>query len=547
MSDIVEQLKLIQAEFNDISTTAKFETGCDVRGVSSCVLSRTNAPTIDDDDVVVGFNDVAENIIDGLTRGMTERDVISIVGMPGLGKTTLAKKVFNDEKVSNYFNKRAWCYVSEVYKRKELLLGILSQVLEDVDEATKMKDDADLAELLYRKLKRKRYLIVVDDLWDIKAWDDLQRSFPEDDNGSRIMITTRLQDLASQIESDMKPDNHPTPLRFFTVEESWELLHKKVFPTDCCPEKLKEPGMRIAKSCQGLPLAVTLVAGLLARTEKKEVWWKEVAESMSSYIVDEYNQCTIILELSYKHLPDHLKPCFLYFGEFLKHPLIPIKKLIWLWIAEGFVPQTDGKSFEDIAENYLKDLIGRSLVMATRKRSNGSMKVCHVHDLLREYCKRKAEEKNFFELICNKNKRTFRDDLDDILESTYSVSPEEPRTIHTQRRLCIYSQRESFVKSRSSGPQVRSLLFFGINDISMTKPYDVSPICIGFRLLRVLDLGCINVGDSFPEDIELMIQLRYLALQGTMRSVPPTISKLLYLETFLLKALRGEVCLPYTC
>ncbi|KAK4342888.1 hypothetical protein RND71_038704 [Anisodus tanguticus] len=331
---------------------------------------------------VVGFNDVIENIIDGLIGGMTERDVLLIVEIPGLGKTTFAKKMFNDEK-------------------------ILSQVLDDVDEATKMKDDADLSKLLYRKLKMKRYLFVVDDLWDIKAWDDLQRSFPDDDNGSRIMITTRLQNLASQIESDTKPDNHPTPLRFFTIEESWELLRKKVFAIDCCLGDLKEPGMRIAKSCQGLPLAVTLVVELLARTEKKEARWKEVAESINSYIVNDPNQCTIILELSYKHLPDHLKPCFLYFGEILKHPHIPIKKLIWLWIAEGFVPQTDGKSFKDVVEDYLKDLIGRSLVIASKKRSSGSIK-------------------------------------------------------------------------------------------------------------------------------------------GTMSSVPPTIFKLFYLETFLLKALRGEVCLPYT-
>ncbi|XP_015161528.1 putative late blight resistance protein homolog R1A-3 [Solanum tuberosum] len=237
MSDVVEQLKVIQAEFSDISRTLTFETICDVRVVSTCELSRTNAPTFHDD-VVVGFTDVVENIIDGLARRMTERDVISIVGMPGLGKTTTAKKVFNDEK-------------------KELLLEMLSQVLEEVDEVTKMKDDADLAELLCRKLKRKRYLIVVDDLWDIKAWDDLQRSFIDDDNGSRIMVTTQLQGLASYIESDTKPDNHPTPLRHFNVEESWELLQKKVFATDCCPRNLKEPGMQIAECCQGLPLAVT--------------------------------------------------------------------------------------------------------------------------------------------------------------------------------------------------------------------------------------------------------------------------------------------------
>uniref|UniRef100_M1DXU4 Prf n=1 Tax=Solanum tuberosum TaxID=4113 RepID=M1DXU4_SOLTU len=166
-------------------------------------------------------------------------------------------------------------------------------------------------------------------------------------------------------------------------------------------------------------------------------------------------------------------------------------------MAEEFVPQIDGKSFEDVAEDYLTDLIGRSLVMVAKKRSNGSVKVCHVHDLLLEYCKRKAEEENFFELIYKEDKHTLCDDLDDILESTYSLSPEELYTRHTQRRLCIYSQRESFlVKSRPSGPQLRSLLFFDINDKSLTKPYDISPICLGFRLLRVLDLGCINVGNS---------------------------------------------------
>ncbi|KAM3340947.1 putative late blight resistance protein R1B-16 [Capsicum galapagoense] len=241
MSEVVEQLKVIQAEFSDISRTVKSETVCDVQVGSSCVLSRTNAPTLNDD-VVVGFNDVEEKIIDGLTRGMTERDVISIVGMPGLGKTTLAKKVFNDEKVLNYFDKHAWCYVSEVYKRKELLLEILSQVLEDVDEATKMKDDADLVELLYRKLKGKRYLIVLDDLWDIKAWDDLQRSFPDDDNGSRILVTSRRQHLASQVESDMKHDNYPTPLRFSLLKKAGS-YYKKRFLQQIIVPNLKEPGI----------------------------------------------------------------------------------------------------------------------------------------------------------------------------------------------------------------------------------------------------------------------------------------------------------------
>ncbi|XP_015161527.1 putative late blight resistance protein homolog R1A-3 [Solanum tuberosum] len=151
-------------------------------------------------------------------------------------------------------------------------------------------------------------------------------------------------------------------------------------------------------------------------------------------------------------------------------------------MAEEFVPQIDGKSFEDVAEDYLTDLIGRSLVMVAKKRSNGSVKVCHVHDLLLEYCKRKAEEENFFELIYKEDKHTLCDDLDDILESTYSLSPEELYTRHTQRRLCIYSQRESFlVKSRPSGPQLRSLLFFDINDKSLTKPYDISPICLALR------------------------------------------------------------------
>jgi disease resistance protein RPM1 len=218
-------------------------------------------------DNVVGFDEAAATLIDRLTAETEGLQVISIIGMGGLGKTTLANKVFNDPIVSDKFSTLAWIYVSQSYTMKDLLLSILkdvTQVTQVAGDMSNMGED-ELAEEISRQLKWK-YLIVVDDVWEKKDWDSIKKAFPNEKNGSRILLTTRHKHVA------MHADQHSPPheLDFLTHAQSWELLQKKVFDGGDCPEEdLKDVGIRIAVQCDGLPLAVVVIAGML-QTKKAQ-------------------------------------------------------------------------------------------------------------------------------------------------------------------------------------------------------------------------------------------------------------------------------------
>lgn len=276
-----------------------------------------------------------------------------------------------------------------------MLIDLLRTVSDLSKERIPNMDEGLLAEKLYKSLKGIRYLIVLDDIWNIDVWDDFKRYFPDDRCGSRIIFTTRLENVGLEAS----PRAVVNQLPFLSETECWDLLQQKVFQKEQCPPQLVDSGKQIATNCQGLPLAVVVVAAILANMEKKESSWQKVAASLSVHISEENNKCMDILELSYKHLPVHLKPCFLYFGVFQEDVEVPVRKLKALWISEGLIEKRENKSLEDVAHNYLMDLIGRSLVLVAKRSSNGQVKACNMHDLLREMCLRIAEEENFLKVV----------------------------------------------------------------------------------------------------------------------------------------------------
>ncbi|CAA2958519.1 late blight resistance homolog R1A-3 isoform X1 [Olea europaea subsp. europaea] len=203
-------------------------------------------------------------------------------------------------------------------------------------------DDESLAVDLYKSLKGRRYLIVMDDIWDINAWNDLKRYFPNHNVGSRILFTSRNKEVSLKAS----PRCVTNVLPFLLEVECWELLQRKVFLKELCPQQLVDIGKQIARNCHGLPLAVTVIAAVLANIEKKKHLWLEVAKNLSSHISRDPNNCNYLLELSYNHLPIHLKPCFLYLGAFEEDREMPVRKLISLWVVEGFIKTEEQKSLE---------------------------------------------------------------------------------------------------------------------------------------------------------------------------------------------------------
>ncbi|KAL4572853.1 hypothetical protein LXL04_019641 [Taraxacum kok-saghyz] len=342
------------------------------------------------EELVVGLDRDVEIIRDKLVEDRKQLEVVSIVGMGGIGKTTLATKVFSDPYVVHHFYVRAWVTVSQTFEKRDLLIQILSSI--GVQEEFENANEFRLRQLLHKSLTRKRYLIVVDDIWSMAAWDKMKLFFPDDGTGSRVLLTSRLV----QVASDVKSDGLIHQLKYLTVKESWELLCRKVFQNDECPNWLIEPGMRIAINCKGLPLALVIIAGVLAKEARDKDVWERFAISVRSYITSDQRGCLDTLALSYDHLPLHLRECFLYVGGYSEDSLIDVERLIWLWMAEGFIQEDGTQSMEEIAEGYLMDLVDRNLVLVVGRDFNGKVGVCKLHDLVRELCMEKAKEERFF-------------------------------------------------------------------------------------------------------------------------------------------------------
>ncbi|KAM3358999.1 hypothetical protein P3S68_021932 [Capsicum galapagoense] len=507
-SDIVEEIKDIRAETENIEEKKGNEGAMNtVTTHTSSNLART--PKMNEE--IVGFKDVIGKLRNQLIKGTKKRDAIAIVGMPGLGKTTLANRLYCDRLVVSHFEIRAQCCVSQV-SCKDLLLAILRDVTGE-DSKFRANSAAELADKLPKALYFGRYLILVDDVWETSVWDDLVGGFHDDNEGSKIILTTRNHDVVNYA----RYKSEPHLLRMFSDDESWKLLRKKVFGEESCSADLMEIGQQIAKKCGQLPLSVALVAGILEKMERKEECWKQVANNLGPHI---HRDSRAIIEHSYLNLPYHLRSCFLYFGAFLEASAINVSELTRLWISEGFIKSCESKSLEDIAVGYLDNLIRRNLVTVARRSSGGKVNACHVHDLLHDFCKERSKEENLLLLT--------RWDKND---STDAYSQGQPA-----HRLSISDENSGHNRELSSSWSIVGSIILHNQCLSNFQVYD---ILHSFKFPKVLDLKSTTTR-SYP--IEL-VYLRYFAA-ATKKSIPSSIANLWNLDTLILENRHGGWSLP---
>ncbi|XP_009795367.1 putative late blight resistance protein homolog R1B-16 isoform X1 [Nicotiana sylvestris] len=468
--------------------------------------------------IIVGFKEETYLIIRKLTSGPKTLDVISITGMPGSGKTTLAYKVYNDKSVVGHFDIRAWCTVDQKYDVMELLKKLFNQVTGSV---LKFSENIDVADELRKYLFGKRYLIVLDDLWDTAAWDELTRPFPEVEKGSRLILTTREKKVAmhAQRHSD------PLDLRLLRPEESWELLEKKVFGKESCPDELVDVGEEIVQNCKRLPLVVDLIAGVIAGKEKKRSVWLEVRNNLNSFIFQKEEDVMKVIALSYDHLSDPLKSCLLYFASYRKDRAIPVEVLKRFWHAEGFAENTEMNSVEEVMDVYLDNLISSSLVISFNEI--GKIQTCQIHDLVHDFCLIKAREEKLFVEISSSAPSSSSSDL----------MPRRMRIEYGQGHFGYnnFSLFDSKNK-RHSGKHLYSLRITDHIDRDNSLLYDICHLR-HLRLLRVLQLDTffITVNDSLLNKICTLVHLRYLYIRTEVKSLPSSFSNLWNLETLWVK------------
>ncbi|KAG5598203.1 hypothetical protein H5410_029573 [Solanum commersonii] len=500
----IKKMKLIKEEVSDLHENISKNRGLIVVNSPKKPVESKSLTT---DKIIVGFEEETNLILRKLTSGPADLDVISITGMPGSGKTTLANKVYNDKSVSSHFDLRAWCTVDQGYDEKKLFDKIFNQVS---DSDSKLSENVDVADKLRKQLFGKRYLIVLDDVWDTITWGELTRPFPQVKKGSRIILTTREKQVALHGKLYTAPLN----LRLLRSEESWELLEKRAFGNESCPDELLDVGKEIAENCKGLPLVADLIAGVIAGREKKKTVWLEVQNNLSSFILNSEVEVMKVIELSYDHLPHHLKPCFLYLASFPKDRALTISVLKAVWSAEGLVEQTEMKSVKEVMDVYMDNLISSSLVILFNEI--GDEPSCQLHDLVHDFCLIKAREEKL---------------LDTISSSTPSSSSDlMPRivTIHYNSELLGLNNFVLFDsnKKRHSGKHLYSLWINGDKlDDSLSDTFHLRHL----RLLRVLHL-VINVKDSLLNEICMLNHLRFLRIGTQVKSLPLSFSNLWNLE-----------------
>ncbi|XP_075480618.1 LOW QUALITY PROTEIN: putative late blight resistance protein homolog R1A-3 [Primulina tabacum] len=456
--------------------------------------------------LMVGFDDHLMKIKDQLKGQSSALEVVSIVGMGGIGKTTLATHVYSDLHMESHFDICAWATVSQAYSVRDILLGMLHSMKKLTKEMLR-ESDAQLGLHVYQNLNGRRYLVTIDDIWDTNAWDALKMMFPDDNTGSRIMLTTRIGSVAAYAS----PCGTLHEITLLGNEESWTLLCAKVFRDESCPLNLQQIGKQLAHNCGGLPLSIAVIGGLLSKVEKTQTAWQSIAENVTSFVFSsDGGQCSDILRLSYNFLPRYLKACFLYMGVFPKSYEINASKLTQMWVAEGFLRQAHGQSSEEVAERCVEDLLDRSLILMSKKNSEGKIKAFRIHDFLHDFSVEEAKYEKFLEI-----KKI----------GAYLL----PISIASERRISIHSvevlEHSQFPSISSTSSHVRSLVCVGQCSLS-------SSVFSRFKLLRVLDVIQLEFRE-FPSQLLELLNLRYIALICN-GDIPASITKLWNLQTLII-------------
>ncbi|XP_077215885.1 putative disease resistance protein RGA3 [Tasmannia lanceolata] len=521
------------------------------QSVTSSLINESNVFGQDNDK-----EKIVKLLLDESASSSSSKDisVIPIVGIGGLGKTTLAQFLYNDKRVGDHFPVRGWVCVSEEFDMCRITKAIMESVTK---KCCDLNEFDPLQVSLKEELSGKRFLLVLDDVWhdNPNDWQRLQSPFSFGAKGSRIIVTTRSSTVARIMGTI--PDYN---LGCLDEDDSWSLFRGRAFiveSSDVSPNLLAI-GKEIVKKCNGLPLAIEALGGLL-RSNTDENKWKNILESEMWEISKMSNDIIPILKFSYDHLPACLKQCFVYCSLFAKDYEFDKDTLIQLWIAEGFIQSE--KRLEDIGSDYFDDLTWRSFF----KYSRGLYESCYkMHDLNHDLAqsvsgdeyfriKNSIDSSNIAAKVhrasiwqCNEHSRIFESFHESERLRTFLLPPRY-ETLTKQvahdfflKLRCLRVLDLSHSCVRDLPDSIGGLKYLRYLDLSFTTIATLPESITSLYNLQTLKLGDCRLLVELPKNTSNLINLRHLALKGFKICTPPELGKLLSLQTLTIFVVGKE-------
>ncbi|XP_047042966.1 disease resistance protein PIK6-NP-like [Lolium rigidum] len=458
--------------------------------------------------------------------------IVSIVGFGGLGKTTLVKAVY--QKMKGDFGCSAFVPIGRDADAKKVFIEILIDL--DKEKYTNytltVLNERQLIDELVVFLENKRYLIVIDDIWNENLWEFIKLAFSGGDNlGSRVITTTRIVSISKACCS--YNDDLVYKMKPLSEEDSQALFYKRIFSQeDRCPPELEEVSRDILKKCGGVPLAIIAIASLLASNKqiKQKEEWYVLLSSIGTGITEgaTMKEMQMILSVSYYDLPPHLKTCLLYLSAYPEDREILTGELIWRWIGEGFIHgETQDANLFEIGQSYFNELINRGMIEPTYYRSCEVFSF-RVHDMVLDMIRSLSNQTNFVTLLNGTN------------DITYLRS-------NNVRRLSLQNIKEDQHHAQllpvSSVTKMRSITICDTACINL-----ILPALSSFRVLRVLNL--IGFNDASGEQLDLsgignLVHLRYLGISGFPTcELPSEVGNLQFLQVLNVNGLQELAELP---
>ncbi|XP_034695659.1 putative disease resistance protein RGA3 [Vitis riparia] len=433
---------------------------------------------------------------------------ISVFGMGGIGKTTLAQLAFNHDDVKAHFEIRIWVCVSDPFVPIRILRAILEALQ---GQSSDLHDPEALQQKIQKSICGKKFLLVLDDVWteDYQLWEQLKNCLKCGGGGSRILVTTRNESVARMMRSTYMHSLGSLPL-----EQSQALFSQIAFcgkSTDKI-EELEEIGKKIADKCKGLPLAVKALGSLMQSKNNKEDWENVLNSKMWELDVFEKKLSPALL-LSYYDLPPPIKQCFSYCAVFPKDHSIERDDLIKLWMAQSYLNSKAGREMETVGREYFENLAARSFFQDFEKDDKGNIVRCKMHDIVHD----------FAQFLTHNECLNLEDDSENLKTNLYLQKGRHAS-------LMVHGSTK-FPFSDNNVRNLRTLLvvFDDRYRIDPFPPYSFQQ----FKYLRAMDLRGNDSIVELPREVGEFVHLRYLNLSYCRRleTLPETISELWNLQT----------------